>query len=167
MTEKLQFKPLTIDGAGYRSWASNAEGYLHIQELEDTISEPIANPIQANASEAVSLRRMIKFISTSTGRTQETVNRPTILYEDNAACISHMERGYIKGPNTKHIDPKFFYAHHLNHKEIIVTKIDSNDNLADIFTKSLKPQSHKHLVPLLGLRSLASLQKGSSVQGEQ
>jgi hypothetical protein len=38
---------------------------------------------------------------------------PTILYEDNAACITQIRGGYIKGDRTKHISPKFFYTHEL------------------------------------------------------
>ena len=38
---------------------------------------------------------------------------PTTLFEDNAACISQITGGYIKGDRTKHISPKFFYTHEL------------------------------------------------------
>ncbi|XP_070013416.1 secreted RxLR effector protein 161-like [Nicotiana sylvestris] len=31
---------------------------------------------------------------------------PTILYEDNAACIAQLKEGFIKGDRTKHISPK-------------------------------------------------------------
>lgn len=38
---------------------------------------------------------------------------PTIMYEDNAACIAQLKNGYIKGDRTKHIFPKFFFTHDL------------------------------------------------------
>ena len=38
---------------------------------------------------------------------------PTILYEDNAACIAQLKGGFIKGDRTKHISPKLFYTHEL------------------------------------------------------
>jgi hypothetical protein len=38
---------------------------------------------------------------------------PTILYEDNVACITQIRGGNIKGDRTKHISPKFFYTHEL------------------------------------------------------
>ena len=38
-------------------------------------------------------------------------NSPTVNYEDNAACIAQVREGYIKGDKTKHISPKFSYAH--------------------------------------------------------
>ncbi|CAL8163044.1 unnamed protein product [Prunus armeniaca] len=38
---------------------------------------------------------------------------PTIMYEDNAACIAQIKEGFIKGDRTKNIPPKFFYPHEL------------------------------------------------------
>ncbi|KAI3444113.1 hypothetical protein Pfo_000778 [Paulownia fortunei] len=38
---------------------------------------------------------------------------PTIIYENNAACIAQVKGGYIKGDRTKHISPKFFHTHEL------------------------------------------------------
>jgi hypothetical protein len=61
-----------------------------------------------------------------------------ILYEDNAACITQLQEGYIKGDRTKHISPKFFFTHDLCAKgEIDVQQIQSCNNLADLFTKPL------------------------------
>jgi hypothetical protein len=37
------------------------------------------------------------------------VNTPTIIYDDNAACVAQMHMGYVKSNLTKHIAPKFFY----------------------------------------------------------
>ena len=39
------------------------------------------------------------------------VDIPTTIFEDNAGCIEQLKKGYIKGDNTKHIAPKFFYSH--------------------------------------------------------
>ena len=64
---------------------------------------------------------------------------PTVIYEDNTACIVQIKEGYIKGDRTKHILPKFFSTHELQKNgEIDVRQIRSNDNLADLFTKSLQ-----------------------------
>ena len=80
---------------------------------------------------------------------------PTILYEDNAACISQIKEGYIKGDRTKHISPKFFYSHDLiKDGEINVTKVRSCENLADLFTKSLPTKVFEPLVQKIGLRRL-------------
>ena len=62
---------------------------------------------------------------------------PTILFEDNVACITQITEGYIKGDRTKHTSPKFFYTYELHKSgEIDVQQIRLSDNLADLFTKS-------------------------------
>ena len=63
------------------------------------------------ARECVWLRRMISHIQKSCGL--NTMDTPTIIYEDNAACVAQMQTGYIKNNLTKHISPKFFYPHEL------------------------------------------------------
>ena len=42
-----------------------------------------------------------------------TADAPTIIYEDNAACVAQMHMGYNKSNLTKHIAPTFFYPHEL------------------------------------------------------
>ncbi|KAL6219983.1 hypothetical protein ACLB2K_007741 [Fragaria x ananassa] len=58
--------------------------------------------------EYVWLRSIIKHIRGTSGL-NSTTYRLTYIYEDNAACIEKMKLGYIKGDNTKHVSPKFFY----------------------------------------------------------
>jgi hypothetical protein len=41
------------------------------------------------------------------------VDSPTIIYKDNAACVTQMDKGYIKSNITKHISSKLFYPHEL------------------------------------------------------
>ena len=82
-------------------------------------------------------------------------NSPAILFEDNAAYITQLRGGYIKGDKTKHISPKFFYTHELQQKgEIDIKQIRSSDNLADLFTKSLPASTFKKLVHNIGMRYL-------------
>ena len=86
-------------------------------------------------------------------------NNPTVLYEDNAACIAQIKGGYIKGDRTKHISPKFFYTHELKKDgEIDVQQIRSNDNLVDLFTKALLSATFKKLARLVSMRQLKDLQ---------
>ena len=67
------------------------------------------------------LCRMINFIESSSGI--GSLESPTIIYEDNAACITQMQTGYIKSNITKHISPKLFYPHELQQTgEIIFCK---------------------------------------------
>ena len=54
--------------------------------------------------EFVWLRSMIQHIKESCGLSS-IKNNPTLLYEDNAACIAQIKGGYIKGDRTKHIPP--------------------------------------------------------------
>src|SRR5262249_23259771 len=108
------------------------------------------------AKEATFLRSVIGYLKTATGQDLQ-IAEPTILYEDNAACIYQIEQGFIKGERTKHIAPKFFYAAEVNHQEIEVTKVASSENVADIFTKTLPAIRHWEIVPKLGLRALHEL----------
>ncbi|CAL9013240.1 unnamed protein product [Prunus brigantina] len=104
--------------------------------------------------ECVWLRSMIRHIR-STCALPSATNTPTILNEDNAACIAQIAGGYIKGDRTKHISPKFFYTHELQKsQEIKVRQIRSSDNLADLFTKSLPKCTFQKLVHDIGLRQL-------------
>ena len=49
-----------------------------------------------------------------------------------------MKKEYIKGDNTKHIAPKFFFSHQQQeYQKIEVKQIRSQDNQANVFTKSL------------------------------
>ena len=73
-----------------------------------------------------------------------TVQTPTIIYEDNVACVAQVQSGHVK---SSLINPKFFYAHELqkmNKVRILHTK--SCDNLADMFTKSLPASSFERCV---------------------
>ena len=78
---------------------------------------------------------------------------PTIVYEDNAACIAQLKEGYIKGDKTKHISPKLFFMHDLQQNgNINVQQIRSSDNLAYLFIKSLPTSTFKKLVYKIGMR---------------
>ncbi|KAB2632610.1 hypothetical protein D8674_028857 [Pyrus ussuriensis x Pyrus communis] len=66
-----------------------------------------------------------------------------------------MKKGFIKSDRTKHISPKFFSAHELQKAKVIeVRQIRSNENLADLFTKSLPKCTFQKLVQGIGLRRL-------------
>jgi hypothetical protein len=83
---------------------------------------------------------------------------PTILYEDNAACIAQLKGGYIKGDRTKHISPKLFFTHDLEKKgDIDVQQIRSSNNLADLFTKALPTSTFERLIHGIGMRRLKNI----------
>ena len=107
--------------------------------------------------ECVWLRRMINHIEKSCGI--DSAESPTIIYEDNAACITQMQKGYIKSNITKHIAPKLFYPHELQQSgEINILQTKSCDNLADLFTKSLPTSIFEKCVKGIGMRRLRDLQ---------
>ncbi len=93
----------------------------------------------------------------STSGLTSVVDLPTTIFEDNAACIEQLKKGYIKGDNTKHIAPKFFYSQ--RHQNIEVKQIRSQDNLADLFTKSLPKSTFQKLVQGIGMRKLSKLNR--------
>ncbi|KAL0293190.1 UNVERIFIED_CONTAM: Retrovirus-related Pol polyprotein from transposon TNT 1-94 [Sesamum radiatum] len=73
--------------------------------------------------ECVWLRSLTHYVRESCGL--ESVEKiPTVIYEDNAACIAQIKDGYIKGDRTKHISPKFFSTHkHQVEGKVDVTQI--------------------------------------------
>ncbi|GJW40284.1 secreted RxLR effector protein 161-like protein [Tanacetum coccineum] len=107
--------------------------------------------------ECVWLRSMIQHIQEECGL-ESIKGNPTILYEDNAACIAQIKEGYIKGDKTKHISPKFFFTYDLQKNGVIdVCQVRSSDNLADLFIKSLPTKVFELLVRKIGLRRLKDM----------
>ena len=80
-----------------------------------------------------------------------SLESPTIIYEDNAACVTQMQTCYIKSNITKHIAPKLFYPHELQQSgEINILQTKSCDNLTDLFTKSLPASTFEKCVRGIG-----------------
>lgn len=107
--------------------------------------------------ECVWLRSITHHILTTCGLS--TNKEPTIIYEDNAACIAQIKEGYIKSDRTKHIPPKFFqFTQDLEkNKEINIQYIQSSDNAADLFTKALPTTPFRKHVHEIGMRHLRNL----------
>jgi hypothetical protein len=100
---------------------------------------------------------MINHIQQSSGI--GSIESPTIIYEDNVACVTHMKIGYIKSNIAKHISPKLFYPHKLQQNgEINILQIKSYDNLVDLFTKSLPCTTFQNFVHGISMRRLKDLQ---------
>ena len=107
--------------------------------------------------ECIWLRSVIRHIQGSCGL-KSTTDEPTCIYEDNAACIEQMKLGFIKGDNTKHISPKFFYNQ--QQQSLLKTEVNqirSEDNVANLFTKSLSKSTFEKNVKSIGLRKLSEL----------
>ncbi|CAM6123709.1 unnamed protein product [Calypogeia fissa] len=105
--------------------------------------------------ECLWLRNLIDHISDSAG--MQKLNFPAVIFEDNRSCVEQITSGFIKGEKTKHIAPKFFFAHEQNGHQMNVQWIASSDNTADLLTKPLPPAVHETHSYSMGLRSLTKL----------
>jgi hypothetical protein len=54
---------------------------------------------------------MIGHVQKSCGLSFES--SPTVIYEDNVACVAEIHMGYVKSNIIKHFAAKFFYPHKL------------------------------------------------------
>ena len=132
------------------------------RSTKQTITATSSNYVEILAihearQECVWLRSIINHIHKTCGLSYQR-EVPTILYEDNTACIAQLKTGYIKGDRTKHISPKFFFTHDIQERGVIdIQQVRCSDNLADIFTKALPTKKFKELVSKIGLRRLNGL----------
>ena len=90
------------------SWKSTKQSLV---ATSSTYAEMIA--LYEASRECVWLRAIDKFILNASGLSSEN-STPTIIYEDNAACIAQITAGYIKGKNTKYILSSFIYMSSLD-----------------------------------------------------
>ena len=65
--------------------------------------------------ECIRLRLLIQHINETCGLSF-IKECPTVIYEDNTACIAQVKGGYIKGDRTKHISLKIFFTQELQEK---------------------------------------------------
>jgi len=123
------------------------------REIISSVCPNCGNPFQV-LEEAVWLRTMHKIITEQCGLAQD--NKPTVIFEDNAACVAQVGAGFIKTDRVKHISPHLFgYTQDLvETKQIEVKKIESAHNIADIMTKALPAYTHRRLVQEAGMRLL-------------
>jgi len=86
---------------------------------------------------------------------------PIVFYENNSACVTQMQAGFIKGDHTKHIDSKYFSFTNdlITDKALEVKKIASADNFADLFTTAFSLSIHRRLVHGIGMRHLNILEQ--------
>ncbi|GKA83284.1 hypothetical protein Tco_0804879 [Tanacetum coccineum] len=121
-----------LNGGTVISWRSKKQTLV---ETSSNHSEVIA--LHEASIECVWLRSMSQLIVTSYGLNNE--KSPTIIHEDNAACVAQMKEGYIKSDRTKHIPPRYFaYTQDLiKDNQIEMKYVQSSNNSADLFTKAL------------------------------
>ncbi|KAL4032173.1 hypothetical protein IC575_005238 [Cucumis melo] len=172
-SNKSNFDLVGYADAGYLSdphKARSQTGYLFTcggtviswRSVKQTMTATSSNhaeilAIHEASRECVWLRSMTHHIRETCGLSFSK-NLPTILFEDNTACITQIKGGYIKGDRIKHILPKLFYTHDLEENgDISVQQISSKDNLADLFTKALYTSTFEKLVHNIGMRRLREL----------
>jgi ribosomal protein S24E len=116
-------------GGGAISWKSQKQPIVAKSTME---AEYVA--ASNAADELVWIRNMLKEL----GYAQEG---PTKLYEDNNACI-HLAKNPLLNKRSKHIDIKFHAMRELINKKVMeMVKVNSEDNVADTFTKALSKDS--------------------------
>ena len=134
------------------SWRSTKQSLVATSSNHDEI---IA--LHEAVRECVWLRSIITHIRGTSGL-KSTTEEPTCIYEDNAACIEQMKLGFIKGDNTKHISPKLFYNQQQQALlKICVNQVSYEENVADLFTKSLPKVVFEKHVRSIGIVKLSKL----------
>jgi hypothetical protein len=141
-----------LNGGSAISWRSQKQTLV---TTSSNHAEVIA--LHEGSKECVWLRSIIQFILSSCGL--EENKSPTLIYEDNAACVSQMKEGYIKSDRTKHIPPRFFsYTQELIKGDQIEMKyVQSSNNPADLLTKSLPKAIFKKHVHDIGMRHIHNM----------
>jgi len=118
-------------------------------------SEQIA--LYETTREGIWLRELEREICSNAGLPFS--EKPIIIYEDNKACLDQLAKGYIRGDKIKHIAPKYFFTHDVHGIMVQIRYIQSSENIADIFTKTLPNATHQKLVRFLGIRPLADFRQ--------
>jgi hypothetical protein len=107
--------------------------------------------------ECVWLCRVINHIQISCGIM--LIGSSTIIYEDNATCVAHMQLGYVKSNIIKYITPKLFYSYGFEvNGEISILQTKSWNNLIDLFTKSLPYSIFSKYITSICMHRLRNLQ---------
>jgi hypothetical protein len=159
--------------AGFRSdevSGKSQTGYIFLKNNAPIVWKSVKQTVTATSTnhseiiafheatrEAVWLRNMNQIILSQCGITQETT--PTVIFEDNAACVAQVSEGFIKSDRVKHIPPEILgYTQELiQTKQVDVKKIESSHNIADMLTKALPAHTHKRLIRDAGMRLLHEL----------
>lgn len=123
------------------SWSSKKQPTVALSSME---AEYMA--ISHAAREAIWLRNLISELGLS-------IAEPTEINVDNQAAISFANDEAIH-PRTKHIDIRHHFCRDkVTSGEIRTNYISTDENSADIFTKSLSAPRHTSLCQLVGMRA--------------
>ena len=116
-----------LNGAAI-AWRSKRQSSVALSSAE---AEYMAGSTQVQ--EVISLRKLL----TNLGFPQ---HEPTIIYADNATCISWSE-GSVAGSNrAKHVDLRIHFLHDaVKAGHLMLQKIDTKHNFSDVLTKPTIP----------------------------
>lgn len=99
-----------------------------------------------SAQEGIWLRALLQGIGI------DLTNQPTQIYCDNDSAIALSEDPLLH-VHVKHVDIKYhFLRERVQSNELVVLRVPSKENTADIFTKALSTPSFTYLRPRLGLQ---------------
>ena len=161
--------------AGYKSDPKSGKsqiGYIFIKNgatvswksVKQTVTATSTNHVELIAfhevlRELVWLHTMERLVTNQAGIA--LAEEPTVIHEDNSACVSQVTIGFIKVDRIKHVDPQIFSFTQdlIQSRKLQVNKIDSANNIADMLTKALPAYMHKRLVHVAGMRSYSELNK--------
>lgn len=116
-------------------------------------------------AEYIAVAELVQEVLWLSGLYQELgiqLSTPILINEDNQSCIAYSKNDVNHG-RAKHIDIKYHFVKDLiKEGKIKLQYIESNDNIADIFTKALsKPSFEKHRK---GLGLLTNLRLRGSIE---
>ncbi|KNZ78493.1 Copia protein [Termitomyces sp. J132] len=98
-----------------------------------------------SAQECIWLRALLKGISF------DLMDRPTKMFCDNDSAIALSEDPLLHAC-IKHVDIKYHFLHkRVQSNELVLLRVPSKENTADIFTKALHTPAFTYLRPHLGL----------------
>jgi hypothetical protein len=152
ITAKSQGGYVFMAGNGAISWKSKKQTRIATSTAH---AELLA--LYEGGREASWLWRLRTFVEGSTGLMSGNVP-PIVIHEDNEACISQVQKDFVRTDASKHLDPMHHAWIQQEQGETLEVKpIPSQENTADIFTKALPNVSHWKHVKSLGLRSLKEI----------
>jgi hypothetical protein len=126
-------------------WGSKLQSEI---ALSTTKAEYIA--MSTGVRELLPLRRILLELAHDSPIASTASLPPSVIYEDNASCISLAHRATQLHPRTKHITLKFHhFRDHITQGTLRVEKVPTTTNWADIFTKPLTQYIHERLHRLM------------------
>ena len=83
---------------------------------------------------------------------KEEITKPVMLYCDNTSAIN-ISKNPVMHAKTKHIAIKYHYVRELvEYKQVKMEYIQTKEQIADIFTKTLPKDAYEYLRGKLGVK---------------